>query len=88
MPRYFFHTHIGDDVIMDPEGRELVDPDAAYEAAKVLALGLLQDAGTDSKLLRAVLYVSDDAKELILEFPVTEALVASPVEKSEGGTHH
>jgi hypothetical protein len=88
MPHYFFHTHIGDDVIMDPEGRELADPDAAYEAAKVLALGLLQDAGTDSKLLRAVLYVSDDAKELILEFPVTEALVAAPVEKSEGGTHH
>jgi hypothetical protein len=42
--------------------------------------------------LRAVLYVSDDAKELILEFPVTEAItldpVASPGEEPDGETRH
>jgi hypothetical protein len=29
MPRYFFHTQIGEDVISDPTGIELRDPDAA-----------------------------------------------------------
>ena len=88
MPRYFFHTHIGDDVVVDPEGRELDDADAAYEAAKVLALQLLQGADTDPDLLKAVLFVSDDSQDLVLEFPLTEALVAEPLPNSGGGTIH
>ncbi|MFC6792544.1 DUF6894 family protein [Methylobacterium komagatae] len=88
MPRYFFHTHIGDDVVVDPEGRELDDADAAYEAAKVLALQLLQGADADPDLLKAVLFVSDDSQDLVLEFPLTEALVAEPLPNSGGGTIH
>ncbi len=88
MPRYFFHTHIGDDVVVDPEGRELDDADAAFEAAKVLALQLLQGADADPDLLRAVLFVSDDSQDLVLEFPLTEALVAEPLPNSGGGTIH
>ncbi|WP_342165813.1 DUF6894 family protein [Methylobacterium sp. SD21] len=83
MPRYFFHTHIGEDVIVDPEGRELDDPDAAYEAAKVLALQLLQGADADPELLKAVLFVSDDAQELVMEFPLTESLAAELVSEPE-----
>jgi hypothetical protein len=88
MPRYFFHTHIGDDVIVDPDGRELEDPDAAYEAARVLALQLLQGADADPDLLRAVLFVSDEADGVILEFPLTEALAAEPVATPDRETRH
>ncbi len=88
MPRYFFHTHIGDDVVLDPEGRELANPDAAFEATRVLALQLLQGADTDPDLLRAVLYVTDDAQEVVLEFPLTEALVPGEESGPPEGTLH
>lgn len=88
MPRYFFHTHIGDDVVVDPDGRELDSPDEAWEAAKILALQLLQGADSDPELLKAVLFVADEAQEVVLEFPLTEALIAEPVPKPEGGTVH
>ena len=85
MPRFFFHTHIGDDVVIDPDGRELESADAAWEAAQALALQLLQGADSDPDLLKAVLFVADEAEEVILEFPLAEALVAEPVTVSEGG---
>ncbi|MBE7198156.1 MAG: hypothetical protein INR70_10190 [Parafilimonas terrae] len=88
MPRYFFHTHIGDDVVLDPDGRELDNPDAAYEATRILALQLLQGADADPDLLRAVLYVTDDAQDVVLEFPLSEALVTEPVPQGSGGTLH
>src|SRR3954470_19951189 len=31
MPRYFFNTRIGDELISDPEGEELPNPDRAWE---------------------------------------------------------
>jgi hypothetical protein len=88
VPRYFFHTHIGDDVVIDPEGRELDSPDAAWEAARVLALQLLQGADSDPELLRAVLFVADEAQEVVLEFPLTEALTAELRPGSKAKTIH
>ena len=88
MPRYFFHIHIGDDVVLDPEGRELANPDAAFEATRVLALQLLQGADTDPDLLRAVLYVTDDAQEVVLEFPLAEALTVDHAPDTPEGTLH
>ena len=90
MQRYFFHTHIGDDVVVDPDGRELESADAAWEAAKVLALQLLQGADSDPALLTAVLFVEDEAREIVLEFPISEALVTQPMAepKPGGGTIH
>lgn len=90
MQRYFFHAHIGDDVVVDPDGRELESQDAAWEAAKVLTLQLLQGADSDPALLTAVLFVEDEAHEIVLEFPLSEALVVQPVNepKAEGGTIH
>ena len=40
MPRYFFNTRIGDDLIPDVEGEELRDPDHAWEVAKAMILDL------------------------------------------------
>ena len=34
MPRYFFHTHVGADVVADPVGTDLRDPDAAWTTAR------------------------------------------------------
>jgi hypothetical protein len=88
MPRYFFHTHVGQDVVVDPDGRELANPDEAWEAARVLALQLLQGADSDPDLLKAVLFVADEGNEIVLEFPLTEALTAGPVPGSGSDTLH
>lgn len=88
MPRYFFHTHIDDDVIVDPDGRELADPDAAWAAARALALQLLQGADSDPALLKAVLFVTDESEDVVLEFPLTDALAAEPVTPPDDETRH
>lgn len=36
MPRYFFNTRIADELISDPEGEELRDPDRAWEIARAM----------------------------------------------------
>ena len=75
MPRYFFNTRIGDELISDPEGEELRDPDRAWEIARAMIRELLRTEGTGSGLLNAVLEVTDDEGEIVLEFPFTEALL-------------
>ncbi|MGZ5875649.1 MAG: DUF6894 family protein [Bradyrhizobium sp.] len=74
MPRYFFNTRIGDELIADPEGEELQDPDRAWEVARAMIQELLRTEGAEG-LLRAVLEVTDDEGEIVLEFPFTEALL-------------
>ncbi|MGU3358824.1 DUF6894 family protein [Methylobacterium sp. M6A4_1b] len=88
MQRYYFHTHIGDDVVVDPDGRDLPSADAAWDAARLLARQLLQGADSDPQLLRAVLFVEDASGEIVLEFPLAEALVLAPVPEPAGGTLH
>jgi len=75
MPRYFFNTRIGDELISDPEGEELRDPDRAWEIARAMIRELLKTEGTGSGLLNAVLEVTDDEGEIVLELPFTEALL-------------
>ena len=75
MPRYFFNTRIGDELIPDPEGEELRDPDRAWKIARAMIRELLKSEGTESGLLNAVLEVTDDEGEIVLEFPFTEALL-------------
>jgi hypothetical protein len=74
MPRYFFNTRIGDQLVADPEGEELQDPDRAWEVARAMIEELLKTEGTED-LLRAVLEVTDDQGEIVLEFPFAEALL-------------
>jgi hypothetical protein len=76
MPRYFFNTRIGDDIIPDVEGEELRDPDHAWEVAKAMIEDLLEDEGDNPNLLTAALVVTDQKGEIVLEFPFSEALVA------------
>lgn len=74
MPRYFFHTRIGETLILDPEGAELQDPDHAWRVARATIRQLLADEGESPDLLTASLEVTDAEGEIVLEFPFTEAL--------------
>jgi len=75
MPRYFFNTRIGDELIDDPEGEELRDSDRAWKIARAMIRELLKTEGAEGGLLNAVLEVTDDEGEIVLEFPFTEALL-------------
>jgi hypothetical protein len=84
MPRYFFNTRIGDELILDPEGEELRDPDRAWEVARAMIRQLLTTEGAEAGLLSAILEVTDDEGEILLEFPFAEAILdvsASPATK-------
>lgn len=78
MPRFFFNTRIGDELISDPEGEELRDPDRAWEIARAMIRELLKIEGAEGGLLNAVLEVTDDTGEIVLEFPFTEAILGFP----------
>ena len=74
MPRYFFNTRIGDELIADPEGEELRNADRAWEVARAMIRELLRTEDTRGGLLNAVLEVTDDEGEIVLEFPFAEAM--------------
>jgi hypothetical protein len=78
MPRYFFNTRIGDDIIPDVEGEELRDADHAFEVAKAMIEELLQDGGDHPRLLAASLVVTDQGGDVVLEFPFSEAVLVEP----------
>jgi hypothetical protein len=74
MPRYFFNTRIGDELIADPEGEELRNADRAWEIARAMIRELLKTEDTRGGLLNAVLEVTDEEGEIVLEFPFAEAI--------------
>jgi hypothetical protein len=74
MPKYFFNTRIGDELITDPEGEELRNPDRAWEVARAMIRELLQTEGAERSLLNATLEVTDNEGEIVLEFPFAEAI--------------
>jgi hypothetical protein len=82
MPRYFFNTRIGDELISDPEGEILRDPDRAWEMARAMIRELLRTEGADATLLNAVIEVTDDDGDIVLEFPFSEAIIGLPDTRS------
>ena len=85
MPRYYFNTRIGKELILDPEGEELRDPDHAWEVARTTIRQLLKTEGSLPGVLNAVLEVTDDDGEIVLEFPFSEAVLDPP---GEAATRH
>jgi hypothetical protein len=75
MPRYFFNMRIADELITDPEGEDLRNPDGAWEVARAMIRELLKIEGADGGLLNATFEVTDEAGEIVLEFPFSEALL-------------
>ncbi|MEW6768628.1 MAG: hypothetical protein AB1342_11420 [Pseudomonadota bacterium] len=78
MPRYFFNTRIDDSYVPDPEGVELRDPDQAWTVARVTITELLREEGQTPRLLNAVLEVTGEDGEIVLEFPFSEVLMDTP----------
>jgi hypothetical protein len=78
MPRYFFNTRIDDELIADPEGQDLRNPDSAWEMARAMIRELLKSEGAGSGLLKATLEVTDQDGEIVLEFPFAEAIFDRP----------
>ncbi|MBR1219284.1 hypothetical protein JQ557_14870 [Bradyrhizobium sp. U87765 SZCCT0131] len=74
MPKFFFNTRIGADIVRDPEGLVLRDADQAWEVARTTIRELLHGEGQPRHLLAASLEVTDDDGRLVLEFPFSEAL--------------
>ena len=85
MPRYYFNTRIGDELVADPEGEELRNPDRAWEVARAMIGELLKTDGAERALLNATIEVTDDAGEIVLEFPFTEAILDLP---DDSATRH
>lgn len=83
MPRYFFHTHTGADVIADPIGVELRDPDAAWEAARDIIRAAM--VGSQVRSMASIFVVTDAAADVVLEFPFSEAL--SPPSANDARAH-
>ena len=79
MPRYFFNTRIGNELLLDPEGEELRDADQAWRVARTTVREILASEGEQAKLLAAIMEVTDDDGEIVLEFPFAEAII-EPVE--------
>lgn len=75
MPRYFFNTRIGNELILDPEGEELRDPDHAWNVARTTIREILKTEGEQARLLSAILEVTDDEGEIVMEFPFAEAII-------------
>ncbi len=75
MPRYFFNTRVGDEVVADPEGEVLRNPDRAWEAARAMILEILKTEGPNAGLLNAVIEVTDEDGDIVLEFPFAEAIL-------------
>ena len=80
MPRYFFNTRIGNELVAAPEGEELRNPDRAWEVARAMILELLKSEGTSAALLNAVVEVTDVTGDVVLEFPFAEAILDLPDE--------
>jgi hypothetical protein len=85
MPRYFFNTRIGRELILDPEGEELRDPDHAWNVARTTIREILKTEGGEAGLLNAILEVTGDDGEIVLEFPFTEAILDG---SEDSGTMH
>jgi hypothetical protein len=75
MPRYFFNIRIGEGLIPDPDGEELRDPDHAWAVARAMIRQLLAEQSEQPNLLSARLEVTDQAGEVVLEFPFAEAIM-------------
>ena len=54
MPRYYFNTRIGDELISDPDGEVLRDPDRAWEMARAMIRELLKTEGTAWDVAEAI----------------------------------
>jgi hypothetical protein len=75
MPKFYFHTKIGDELLPDPEGDELPDADHAIKEAIMAAREILADAIRAGKepLIEAIV-IADSRGQQIGLVPLAEVL--------------
>ncbi|KPF96460.1 hypothetical protein NML43_22545 [Rhodopseudomonas palustris] len=78
MPRYYFNTRIGAELIPDPEGEDLRDADHAWEVARATIREIVKTEAAQVDLIRASLEVTDEDGHVVLDFPFSEALLDMP----------
>ncbi len=78
MPRYFFNTRIGEELIPDPEGEDLRDADHAWQVARATIREIIKTEAAQVDLIRASLEVTDEGGDVVLDFPFSEALLDMP----------
>ncbi|MFC0240088.1 DUF6894 family protein [Rhodopseudomonas telluris] len=78
MPRYYFNTRIGAELIPDPQGEDLRDADHAWEVARATIREIVKTEAAQVDLIRASLEVTDEAGDVVLDFPFSEALLDMP----------
>ena len=78
MPRYYFNTRIGAELIPDPEGEDLRDADHAWEVARATIREIVKTEAAQVDLIRASLEVTDEHGHVVLDFPFSEALLDMP----------
>jgi hypothetical protein len=62
MPRYYFHLRDGEDILLDPEGRELNHPGAYEQMALNEARAIISDDAKAGRIeLRHRIEVEDEA---------------------------
>ena len=68
MPRYFFHYRTDDELILDPEGQEFDNLEAAEASAAELGKAIVERAassGGDTRLPRSIEITGEDGTELL-----------------------
>ncbi|MBI5129213.1 MAG: hypothetical protein HZA66_07205 [Rhodopseudomonas palustris] len=78
MPRYYFNTRIGEELIPDPEGEDLQDADHAWQVARATIREIIKTEAAQVDLIRASLEVTDEDGDVVLDFPFSEALLDMP----------
>jgi hypothetical protein len=78
MPRYYFNTRIGQELIPDPEGEDLQDADHAWQVARATIREIIKTEAAQVDLIRASLEVTDEDGDVVLDFPFSEALLDMP----------
>ena len=81
MSRYFFHLRDGEDVLLDPEGRQIEGAEAIARAALIEARSILSDDVLKGRIdLDCRIDVEDDDRNLVhrLHFADALAIVGGP----------
>jgi hypothetical protein len=75
MPRYFFNLYLEGTLLPDAEGQDLKDPDDAWETARAAAQDLMAtDFRRPINWFACHFEVRDEADDVLLEFPFSEAV--------------
>lgn len=75
MPRYYFHLRDGEDVLLDPEGRELGSPGAIEEMALNEARAIISDDARGGRItLIHRIEVQDESGRIVHSLQFVDAV--------------